>query len=103
MARSLATAESEVVPMAHPSYTSDEIARRGQALYEEQIRAQVEAHHEGEFLVLNIETGEYEMDANELAAWQRAQAKHPDAAFYILRVGSPTAYRLGRRLGARRQ
>lgn len=89
--------------MAHPSYTSDEIARRGQALYDQQIRAQVEADHPGEFLVLNIETGEYEIDANELAALQRAKTQNPAAAFYILRIGSPVAYRLGRQTGVKRR
>ena len=81
--------------MPHPRYSSDEIVQRGQALYDQQIRTQVEAHHKGKFLVLNIETGEYEIDVNELAALKRAKAKNPDAALYILRVGSSTAYRLG--------
>ena len=82
--------------MPHPRYTSEEIVQHGEALYDQQIRAQVEASHQGKFLVLDIETGEYEMDVSELAALKRAKAKHPDAAFYILRVGYPTAYRIGR-------
>ncbi len=81
--------------MSHPRYTSEEIVQRGQALYDQQIRAQVEASHEGKFLVLDIETGEYEIDVSEVAALKRAKAKHPGAAFYILRVGHPTAYRVG--------
>lgn len=88
--------------MSHPRYTSDAIVQRGQALYDQQIRTKVEASHKGEFLVLDIETGEYEMDFNELHALQRAKAKNPDAALYILRVGYSTAYRLGgQRLGPR--
>ena len=83
--------------MSHPRYTTDEIVRGGQALYEERIRAKVEASHKGKFLVLDIETGEYEIDANELAALKRAKAKNPGAALYILRVGYSTAYRLGGR------
>lgn len=80
--------------MSHLRYTSEEIVRRGQALYDQQIRDKLDATHKGKFLVLDIETGEYEVDANELAALQRAKAKHPDAALYILRVGYPMAYRL---------
>ncbi len=81
--------------MAHPRYTSAEIVRRGHALYEQQIRAQVETSHPGYFLVLDIETGDYELDVEDVCAVQRAKAKHPGGAFYIVRVGSPTAYRLG--------
>ena len=82
--------------MPHPRYNSDEIAQRGQVLYDQQIRAQVETRHKGKFLVLDIETGNYEIDINELAALRRAKAKNPDAALYLLRVGSSTAYRLGK-------
>lgn len=83
--------------MSYPRYTSDEVVQRGQTLYDQQIRAKVEASHQGKFLVLDIETGEYEIDTNELAALKRAKAKNPDAALYLLRVGSSTAYKLGRR------
>lgn len=81
--------------MPHPRYTSQDIVQRGQSLYDQQIRSQVETSHKGKFLVLDIETGEYEIDVSEVAALQRAKAKNPDAALYILRVGYPTAYRVG--------
>lgn len=82
--------------MPHPRYTSAEIVRQGQALYDQKVRAHVEPYYTGKFLVLDIETGEYEVDANDLVALKRAKAKNPGAALYILRVGSSTAYRLGR-------
>lgn len=74
----------------------NEIARRAQALYEQQIRPKVEKAHQGEFLVVDVDTGDYEMDADELAAMRRAEAKRPDARLYLLRIGHPTAYRLRR-------
>jgi len=87
--------------MLHPKYSSEEIAQRGQAIYDQQIRAHVETAHRGKFLVLSVETGEYEIDRDELAALQRAKAKNPDGAFYILRIGATAAYRLGRRQGTK--
>jgi hypothetical protein len=84
-----------VVSLPHPHYTSEEIVQRGQALYDQQIRAKVEASHKGEFLILDVDTGEYEIDRNEVAAVKRAKMKNPGAALYILRVGYPTAYRVG--------
>ena len=83
------------MPYAH--YTAEEVAARGEALYAQQIRAQVEATHQGEFVVVDIETGDYEMDPDDLVATQRALAKRPEAILYGLRVGAPTAYRLGGR------
>ena len=81
--------------MPHPRYASEEIVQRGQALYDQQLRAEVEPDHKGEFLVVDIESGKYELDVSELAALKRAKAKKPDAALYILRVGYSAAYRVG--------
>ena len=79
--------------MPHPRYSSSEIVQRGQMLYNQQIRANVSPDDEGKFLVLNIETGEYEIDADELAALKRVKVKSPEAPLYILCVGYATAYR----------
>jgi hypothetical protein len=83
--------------MSHPRYSIEEIVQRGEQIYQRDIRDQVEAQNTGKFLVLDIDTGEYEIDADELAALERATTKHPDGARYILRVGYPTAHRLGGR------
>ncbi len=81
--------------MPHPRFTRDEIVMRGQTLFEQHIRAKVEPGHHGKFLVVDIETGEYEIDANELNAVNRAKLKNTEAVLYIVRVGYPTAYKLG--------
>ncbi len=81
--------------MSHSNYTTDEIVQRGQAIYEEQIRPKLSSEEQGKFLVVDIETGEFETDNSELAALKRAKIKNPDAALFLLRVGSTTAYRLG--------
>jgi hypothetical protein len=84
--------------MGHPRFSSATIVERGQALYDQTIREKVEPSHHGEFLVVDIETGEFEIDASELAALERAQAKHPGAALYLMRVGYRAAHRIGGRL-----
>lgn len=88
--------------MFQAPYSREEIVRRGQALYDERIRAQVESDHKGKFLVLDIETGDYEIDTDELTALHRAQAKRADAPLYLLRIGHRAAYKLGARFQVRR-
>ncbi len=83
--------------MAHARYTNDEIVRRGEELYQERVRAQVEPEHTGKYLVLDIETGDYEIAPTAIEAIQRMKARHADPALYILRVGHQAAYRLGGR------
>jgi hypothetical protein len=85
--------------IGQPRYTTDEIVARGEALYNQQIRPQVEQEHYGKFLVLDIETGDYEIDRDSYAAYERAAARRPDGPFYLLRVGFPTAVTLGTESG----
>lgn len=84
--------------MPEPHYTDQEVVLRGEALYEEQIRSGIDAADHGKFLVVDVETGAYEVDRNELVAFKRARARNPDAVLYMLRIGHRTAYRLGRNL-----
>ena len=83
--------------MAAVNYDRGEIVQRGQALYEDKIRAKVGAGNKGKLLVINVETGEYEMDADDLAAGERAKARFPDAPLFTMRIGYSAAYRLGGR------
>jgi hypothetical protein len=88
--------------MANPTTQCEEIARRGQEYYDQFLRAKVESEHKGEFLVLDVETGDYELDESELAALDRAEAKHPQSVFYTLRVGYRGAHRIGARFARSR-
>ena len=74
-----------------PRYSMEEFARRGQEIYEQKIRPFVEAEHKGEFLVIDIETGEYEMDLDSMAATARLWARLPDAQPWGLRIGYATS------------
>jgi len=81
--------------MADTVLDRHELARRGQAYYDQHLRETLEPEHNGEFLVLDVESGDYEMDADEMAAIQRARARRPESVFYVLRVGSRAAHRIG--------
>ncbi len=81
--------------MPYTNYTSQEVESRGEAIYRQQIRDKVISKHKDEFLVIDIETGEYEINADDLVATKQLLTKYPNAVIYGLRIGSPTAYRIG--------
>lgn len=81
--------------MSPETLDCEELARRGQEYYDKFLRAELEPGHKGEFLVLEVESGEYELDADEAAALNRAMERHPDRVFYVLRVGHRAAHRIG--------
>lgn len=70
-----------------------EIAQRGKEWYEKGIRQKVETTENlGKILIIDIETGDYEIDEDHVAATCRAQAKHPGHLLYGLRIGYPAVY-----------
>jgi hypothetical protein len=81
--------------MGHPRFTTDEIVRRGEKLYAERLRPLVEQGNVGKILVVDVETGDYEIDEDHFQATERALQKHPDAALYSIRIGYPTLGKIG--------
>ena len=75
--------------------TGKEIVRRGQEIYERAIRAQVEPEHKGKLLVINIETGEYELDRNEMKAADRLRKRIPDPQIWLVHVTLGYLHRFG--------
>ncbi len=77
------------------NYTEDEIVQRGHTLYQQKIRAAVDkAENKGKMLVINIETGEWEMDVDDVAAAKRAKVHFSGAPLFSMRIGYSAAYRI---------
>ncbi len=78
-------------------YSQEELARRGQELYESAVRQQVEAGNDGNIVAIDIETGAFEVDENVVPATNRLFERHPDAQPWIIRIGHRAVYHFGAR------
>ena len=83
--------------MPYSDYTPEVIVARGDAIYQ-QRRNEVEPQHNGEFWVVDIDTGDYEIDDKDFVAASRLRVKHPNPVIYCTRIGCRTANPLGFRL-----
>jgi hypothetical protein len=72
----------------------EEFARRGQEIYERDIRPHLQPADEGKIVAIDIETGMYEADRDDYTASKRLLDRNADAQIWLVRVGQPTAYRL---------
>ncbi len=88
--------------MATSALSRTEIVRRGEEIYERDLRSYLEPASNGQFLVLDIDTGDYELDPDETLALQRAMTKRPHGIRFIKRVGFSAAHRLGGRFVVQR-
>lgn len=80
-------------------YSAEETARRGDMIYEQAIRAQVEPEHVGEVVAIDIESGAWAIAEDALSAARALRAREPDAEVWLVRVGSRFLYRIGVQTG----
>jgi len=78
-----------------PRYSKEEFAQRGEAIYQRDIEPLVQGGDDGSFVAIDIETGKYEIDADETAASDRLLARVPNAQIWLRRIGSPYIRRFG--------
>lgn len=79
---------------------TEEIARLGDAIYEREVRREVEADHHGEVVAIDIDSECWAIGDTLMAARDRLRAERPDAVNVLFeRVG----YRAIDRFGAARQ
>ncbi len=82
--------------MPHSDFSSEEIAHRGKDLYQHRLRTQVEtADNIGKIIAIDLNTGDYEIDKDLLAAYDRLKAKQPNTVTWIKRVGYDAVYAIG--------
>lgn len=78
-------------------YAKEELAGRGDAVYETRVRPHLKPDDEGKFAAVDIETGAYEVAEDELTACDKLNARLPDAQVWLVRIGSCYLHRFGGR------
>ncbi len=80
-----------------PRYPKEEFARRGDEIYETQVRSQVEDGNHGKIVAIDIETGAFEVADDIMTASKHLLAKLPDAQTWFIRVGHQAVDHFGAR------
>jgi hypothetical protein len=78
-----------------PRYSKAEFARRGEEIFERDIRAQLKGIPARHFVLIDIETGDFEVDESEMTASDPLRARRPNGQVWMRRVGSRFARRFG--------
>ncbi|MFM9267618.1 hypothetical protein [Tychonema sp. BBK16] len=82
--------------MTPPTLSREAIAQRGKEIYQQRIRTHIETTENiGKIIALDLNTGEYEIDKDLLAACHRLQIKQPNAITWAERIGYDAVYAIG--------
>ncbi len=73
----------------------EELARRGDALVESKVRPRLTSADQDKSVAIDMETGEYELDKNEMQAAERLRKRLPDPPIWLGHVTSSYLHRLG--------
>lgn len=81
-----------------PRYSKEEFARRGDQIYESQVRQQIDEESDrGKIVAIDIETGAFEVDDTPMVAVDRLYERYPDAQPWVIRIGHRAVFRMGSR------
>ncbi|MCY7277338.1 MAG: hypothetical protein LH702_27305 [Phormidesmis sp. CAN_BIN44] len=78
-----------------PRYSKEEFARRGDEIYESQVRSQVEEGNHGKIVAIDIETGAFEVADDSLSAAKQLLKRLPEAQIFGIRIGHRAVHRFG--------
>ena len=81
--------------MATEKYTTDEVCDRGEQIYAERIKHLVEPQENGKFIVIDIESGDYEIDEEHTDASRRMRERRPHSIRYTGKIGEEATYHIG--------
>ena len=80
---------------ALPQRPIEETARLGDAIYEERVRARVEREHYGDVVAIDVNSGDYAVADEVLAAADALRQRRPNADIWFVRVGFRALDRIG--------
>lgn len=75
-----------------------ELARRAEELYEQRLKALLEATHLNEFVAIEPDSGDYFLGSTLSEAAQGLRKAHPGRRGFIMRVGHRAAVHIGARV-----
>jgi hypothetical protein len=84
----------EHMPATTPRHSKEDLARIAMEILHTQIEPSLPPEDKGKFVAIDVNTGEFEIDANDYQAFAKLDARLPEAEMFLARAGYPTAYQM---------
>ncbi len=73
----------------------EEVCRLGEEIFVKSVRRKVKGQDPENCVVIDVDSGDYEVDADDVLASDRLLERRPNARAYLRRVGSKSLYHFG--------
>ena len=77
------------------SFPGRSVASRGRSIYRKSVRPHVFPQEKGKFAAIDVRSGDYEVDADEMAVAARLRERRPRAVIWVERIGYQAAHAFG--------
>jgi len=71
----------------------DEVALKGQQIYDHTLKQKLERDHWGDVVVIEVDTGDYFLGKTSTEAINTAKEKYPNSIFYVVKIGFPAVHK----------
>jgi len=78
-----------------PAPSTQDIAKRGAAIYKQKFQAELEKTSAGKFVAINVNTSDASIADTSEQAIELALQKDPNGLFHLVRVGHQSAFEAG--------
>ncbi len=65
-----------------------EITRKGEEIYINELKDRLESSHNGEYVIIDIDSKEYFVNKDLVVALEEARKKFPGKLFFIVQIGT---------------
>ena len=90
--------EAGIIFIMQTKWNPAETGRLADQVYREKIKSRIAPEDRYKFMVLDVETGDYEIDTDEEAASQRMEARRPFGRLILMRANGGAAYHMGTKI-----
>ena len=73
------------------TFNLDEFSKQSEAYYTE-IKVELEEKHRGKYAAIDFENKKFWIAETASDALSKAKAEYPDKLFYLIQIGSPSAF-----------
>lgn len=73
------------------------LAIKARKIYDERLKQTLEASSLGQFIAIEVDSGDYFLGSTPLEAIKKAKLRYPEKVFHVMKVGYKTAILLKRR------
>ena len=83
----------------HRTSGTTEVGEIGREVYERVVVPQLRPEDRGKYVAVDVDAGEFEVDADDLTAVDRLLDRRPGVRLLLMRAGYPTTYTMRRPRG----